>query len=249
MIEFLKLILDLATKAVPGMVSRSERDRSAQLGAELFLFYVQLNDALVTADQIVVLLELYERQLADAIRVTGQRRDTWVRRELLEVVRKQLTSIQLIGERLDDLNWELQVLDGKSVAALTFLLDEKVSALAVVFEMLRYGRLPLRIEGIMIDDPLTELPEIRTTRVFEFRDEAEASAISVYGEPQTAAVSDREALRQVRTYLAVRKPREELQHIRDNLEQLREAIASNFTIHDILLHAGDPRIAERQRYR
>jgi hypothetical protein len=48
---------------------------------------------------------------------------------------------------------------------------------------------------------------------------------------------------QIKLYLEVRNPRAQLDEIRNNLENIREAIERNFTIKDILLRVGDQRFS------
>lgn len=247
MLEFVKLILDLVAKAVPGIVSRNERDKSAHVGAELFLFYVQLNDALVTAEKIVLLLERYDDELRTAVQSgpeTGSD-PVHIAYELADLVREQIANIRTTAERLSDVDWQLQVLDGESVAALKFLLHAKMSALDLLSGALSGGRLPLRVRGILIDDggELPAVPEDPHRVMWSWYDALDTELREGAGHQTLAQRSQ-----QVSEYLAVRKPREDLHRIRDNLEHLRDAIAAQFTIKDILIRVGDPRI-ERTRYR
>ncbi|MGY0390364.1 hypothetical protein ACWZJV_25620 [Nocardioides sp. WG-D5] len=236
MIEFVKLIVDVVLRAVPGIVSRNERDRAAQLGADLFLLYVQINEVLVRAEQIVSEMERYDRSAGPEL--------AGARRALLRLVPEQIADIQVIAERLDGLRWELQVLDGQSALALDLLLDLKFSALDLLSHALSLDHLPLGTTSVEVDDEGIRLPQILPTHEARWmvcrnlRDE-------LGGDHPTRD----DEVRRIRAYLAHRRPREEMRAIRESLETLREAIAANFTIQDILIRAGDPRLDRRRRRR
>lgn len=236
MIEFVKLIVDVVLKAVPGIVSRNERDKAAYLGADLFLLYVQINDVLVRAEEIVTQMERFDRatdvELASA------------RGALLDLVRQQISDIQVITERLQELRWELNVLDGQSAVALDFLLGMKTSALDVLSHALTLDHLPLGTTSVEVGDEGIRWPDIRPAwdaRWMVLRNLRQ----ELGGENPTRD----DEVRRIRVYLQHRQPREEMRAIRENLETLREAIAANFTIQDILIRAGDPRLGRRRRLR
>lgn len=236
MIEFVKLIVDVVLRAVPGIVSRNERDKAAYLGADLFLLYVQINDVLVRAEEIVAQMERYDRA-SDIDLATA-------RRALLGLVPRQISDIRVITERLQDLRWELNVLGGQSALTLDFLLGNKTSALDVLSYALTLDHLPLGTTSVEVDEKGIRWPEIRPTlhtrwkTLDNLRDEL----------GQHNPTRDDE-VRRIRAYLQHRQPREEMRAIRENLETLREAIAANFTIQDILIRAGDPRLGRRRRLR
>ncbi|MDQ4110331.1 MAG: hypothetical protein M3306_04420 [Actinomycetota bacterium] len=236
MIEFVKLIVDVVLKAVPGIVSRNERDKAAYLGADLFLLYVQINDVLVRAEQIVTQMERYD-QASDLELATA-------RGALLGLVPRQIADIRVITERLQDLDWELKVLGGQSHLALDFLLGIKSSALDVLSHALTLDQLPLGTTSVEVDDEGVRWPDIRPT--FYARQKV---VDNLYDELGRENPTRDDEVRRIRAYLDNRQPREEMRAIRENLETLREAIAANFTIQDILIRAGDPRLGRRRRLR
>lgn len=236
MIEFVKLIVDVVLKAVPGIVSKNERDKAAYLGADLFLLYVQINDVLVRAEEIVTGMERYDR-------ASGMELAT-ARGTLLELVRRQISDIRVIIERLQELDWELKVLDGQSYVALDFLLGIKTSALDLLAHALDRGHLPLGTTSVEVDDEGIRWPENRPT--FPSR---QILHDNLYDELGRGTPTRDDEVRRIRAYLEHRQPREEMRAIRENLETLREAIAANFTIQDILIRAGDPRLGRRRRLR
>ena len=236
MIEFVKLIVDVVLRAVPGIVSRNERDKAAYLGADLFLIYVQINDVLVRAEEIVAQMERYDRA-SDLELATA-------RGALLELVPRQISDIRVITERLRELDWELKVLGGQSHLALDFLLGIKSSALDVLSHALTLDQLPLGRTSVEVDDEGVRWPDIRPT--FYARQKVLDNLYDELGQENPTRDDE---VRRIRAYLQHRKPREEMRAIRENLETLREAIAANFTIQDILIRAGDPRLGRRRRLR
>jgi len=234
MIEFVKLLVDLVVKAVPGILGKNERDQAARLGADLFLLYVQINDVLVRAELIVTQMERYDRatdlELATA------------RGALLQLVPEQISDLREITGRLQALHWELGVLDGESSASLEFLLGMKSSALDQLSYALTLDHLPLGTTTVEVDDDGIRWPEVRPAHharwvVFD----------NLRQELGLDHPTREDEVRRIRTYLERRQPREEMRAIRENLEKLREAIAANFTLQDILIRAGDPRLSHRRR--
>ncbi|MER7609220.1 hypothetical protein [Nocardioides sp. NPDC127503] len=236
MIEFVKLIVDVVLKAVPGIVSRNERDKAAYLGADLFLLYVQINDVLVRAEEIVTQMERYDR-------ASDMELDT-ARGALLELVPQQISDIRVITERLRELDWELKVLDGRSFVALDFLLGVKTSALDVLSRALDLGHLPLGTTSVEVDEKGIRWPTLRPTLHARL-----VMIDNLHDELGRDNPTRDDEVRRIRVYLRHRQPREEMRAIRENLETLREAIAANFTIQDILIRAGDPRLGRRRRLR
>ena len=236
MIEFVKLIVDVVLKAVPGIVSRNERDKAAYLGADLFLIYVQINDVLVRAEEIVTQMERYDRA-SDIELATA-------RGALLELVPRQISDIRMITGRLQELDWELKVLDGQSYVALEFLLGIKSSALDVLSSALTADQLPLGTTSVEVDEEGIRWPDIRPAW------DARWMVLHNLREELGGNNPTRDdEVRRIRAYLQHRQPREEMRAIRESLETLREAISANFTIQDILIRAGDPRLGRRRRLR
>jgi hypothetical protein len=243
MIEFLQPLVDSVSRAVPAMAAKKERDEAARLGAELFLVYVQFNEALVLAEDIVHSLEVYVRRMGEHLR-TGQDSSAmtagdWVGHKL----KQQATNLIGIRERMRDWRWHLQVLDGGAANELSFLLEYKVSAITMLAEVVDQGQVPLRTGGLLIDDGGTlrveAAPGERQWRLSEH-----ARALFEQMMAGTVRVDrpwDADVLDVVQQYLAVRKPRENLEAIRISLEKIRAALEANFTVSDILLRAGDPR--------
>jgi hypothetical protein len=240
-LEFLQPLVDLIAKALPALAKRRERDEAAKLGAELFLLYVQCNEALVMGDRIVRSLENYLLLVAQG--------SAWaddVRTELSRGLREQLRAMTAIATRLDEFQFEFHVLEGPAYLELRFLADQKTSALYSLVGALDEERLPLRTSGILIDNggvlQLDGNHPHQAMQRLRYQLDAELTASSLpldrpWGPDMPAVIEH---------YLAVRKPREQLERIRVALEKIREALLANFALGDVLLRAGDPR-ANRRR--
>lgn len=241
MLEFLQPLVDLIAKAVPAIARHRERDGAAKLGAELFLLYVQCNEALVLGAKIVDSLEYY------ASMPPHSRRAYQSYHGLADLVQEQMRNLTGIGNRLDRFQFEFHVLSGRAALDLEFLIDWKSSALTLLANTIAHRQLPLRSAGVLIDDDgvlqLADRPsrsQLEQLR-YQLGDELAASTLPL----------DRswgpEASELLQRYLDVRRPREQLDRIRDALETVREALVANFTLGDVLLRAGDPRGNRRWR--
>ena len=246
MIEFLQPLVNSVTTALPAIVKKKERDTSAKLGAELFLIYVQFNEALVLAEQVVSSLEVYVNRMTDHMRTGGDKYALTAGNWVSDKIYQQLRNLQGIRNRIVRWKWELQVLDGQSTNEMRFLLDYKSSALEALARAIDGQRMPLRTTGILIDDRGV----LRTSdggsayghrvRYNKLSEELVASSVPMdepWGPEILAIVED---------YLASRKPREQLDEIRTSLEKVRVALQANFSIGDILIRVGDPRV-DRER--
>lgn len=246
MIEFLQPLVDAVAKVLPSIAKKKERDASAALGAELFLVYVQFNEALVLAEEIVRGLETYVRRMNEHVRTGGDSYALTAGDWISEKAHQQLQNLTGISNRIDDWKWELQVLDGQSTNNLRFLIDRKVSALRALSETIESQSMPIRANGILIDDHGTlhtaGSQRDNFAKYLELRDELREGSVPM-NKPWGP-----EVLHTVTEYLASRKPRKQLDEIRTSLENIREALEANFTVQEILLRAGDPR-AYRRRYK
>ncbi|MFC0546777.1 hypothetical protein [Kutzneria chonburiensis] len=236
MLEFLQPLVDLIAKALPALAKRRERDEAAKLGAELFLLYVQCNEALIQGERIVLALESY------LVRRDGRRN---FQTGLLSMVQEQSRNLGGVAGRLRDFQFEFHVLGGDSYRELLLLTDQKANVLQALTGVIEQQQLPLRSTGLFIDGGvLTPGVERSIAQRVNLRHqlaaELAASALPLDRpwDQDTPAV--------IEHYLAIRKPREELERIRVSLEKIRTALLANFTLGDILLRAGDPR-AHRSR--
>lgn len=242
MLEFLQPLVDAVARAVPAIAAKKERDASARLGADLFLVYVQFNEALVLADDIVGSLEVYVRRMSDHVRTGGDAYALTAGHWVADKVHQQVRNLTDLSDRLNSRRWELQVLDGRTSNDLRLLLDRKTSALRVLSEVVERERMPLRTSGVLIDDQGTVRTADDWHRLRDLESELEAGSVPVnrHWTPEVLAL--------VEEYLAVREPRRQLGEIRESLEKIRSALEANFTITDVLLRAGDPRAARGRKW-
>ncbi|HTI25765.1 MAG TPA: hypothetical protein VL652_32555 [Kutzneria sp.] len=236
MLEFLQPLVDLIAKALPALAKRRERDEAAELGAELFLLYVQCNEALIQGERIVLALESY---------LVRRDENHNFRTGLLAMLQEQSRNLVGVAGRLRDFQFEFHLLGGDSYRELLLLTDQKANVLQALTNVIEQRQLPLRSSGLFIDGGVvTPGPERSITQRWNLRHqlaaELTASALPLDRpwDQDTPAVIER--------YLAVRKPREQLEHIRLALEKIRSALLANFVLGDVLLRAGDPR-ADRRR--
>ena len=238
MFEFLQLLADAVARAVPAIAKKKERDASAKLGADLFLVYVQFNEALVLAEEIVRSLEDYVTRMSEHLRTGDDSHALTAGDWVTDKIHQQVRNLTAVRDRLTSHAWELQVLDGQSSNELEFLLDHKMSALKALSSVVDRERLPLRTTGVLIDDQGTLQVEPFIPRLNHYRElERDLMANSVPLNAQWTL----EILIIVKRYLTFRKPREQLDEIRASLEKIRSALETHFTITDVLLRAGDPR--------
>jgi len=241
-IEFLQPLVDAVTKAVPAFVKKKERDASAKLGAELFLVYVQFNEALVLAEQIVRILEDYVERMTSHTRTGGDAYALTAGDQVSGKIHQQMGNLIGIRNRIYRQKWALQVLDGRSTNELELLLDLKFSALSALAHTIGDQRIPLRTTGILIDDRgvlCASDDRARYSRIGQYQKLSEELAANSVPMNEPWGI---EILAIVKDYLAIRRPREQLDEIRTSLEKIRAALEANFTISDILLRAGDPRV-------
>jgi len=242
MIEFLQPLVDAVSRVLPAFTDRRRRDAVAELGTELFLIYVQLNEALVAAEEIVSSLEAYVSRMQEHVQ-SGQDRyalngGSWVS----DRVRAQLENLQGIRATMNRWRRELQVLDGQSINQLHFLLNEKFGALGALAGAIYHQRLPLGIgDVILIDDQGVLRPRHDIVARYEELDRNLAMNSVDMNQPWGP-----EVLAVVERYLTLQRPRERMADIRSSLERIREALESNFSLTDVLMRVGDPRLRQRR---
>jgi len=146
MLDFIQAILNVVAKAVPLAISRKRDNRLSEIGAELFLFYIQVNEALVCAEDIVSSLEVYAARMSghmekgdDAHAMTA---GDWISYK----VARQCTNLARIGETMQRWGWPLQILEGESFAEITILLRGKRNALNSLLQSMQAMKLPLSVD-------------------------------------------------------------------------------------------------------
>jgi hypothetical protein len=59
MLEFIQVILGIVTKAIPSIIKNRKASELDAIGAELFWFYIRVNEALMEGESIIHQLERF----------------------------------------------------------------------------------------------------------------------------------------------------------------------------------------------
>jgi hypothetical protein len=247
MIEFLKLIIDVAIKAVSSLSTRRDNQRMGDVGSELFLFYVQVNEAMMAGYDIIGSLEVYVERMGRHLATGGDRYaltgGDWIRYK----VQVQVINLARIGETMQRWGYPLQIIDGEAFSKIVPLIDGKRNALDVLLNILRADSIPVSMtwpqylavamqgQELATEASLGEITE--SAGALQSRAAEEAIPLDNFG--------TREVYENIKSYLEMRNPRAQLDEIRKGLESIREAIERNFTLKDILLRTGDERFSLR----
>ena len=239
MFELIKVLLELIGKAIsPSEISKHVKENKLnELGTQLFLLYIHLNEILVCGEEIVDSLEVYVERMEkhlkhgnDEYALTGGK---WIEFQLVE----QSLNIAKFAKAIKKLNRELQIVDGDAYRKLHPLLDSKISAIESLLITTSHGNLPVfgpteqQFLTLSADETGSEFDKLKQI----------ANAYS-HGSIQTEIVWDESVYKNIKKYLKERQPREQLKQIQDVAEQLRESLLKYFSITDILVKVGDERL-------
>ncbi|WP_433292067.1 hypothetical protein ACQPZQ_03750 [Pseudonocardia sp. CA-142604] len=237
MLELLKVLIETVTKALPAAGSAARQRRLNEMGAELFMLYAQLNEAMLCAEDIVQNLRAYVSRMTqhlehgnDPYALTA---GTWIR----DVVQQQRFTLGRIGSTMNRLSTQLNILAPGSIARLAPLLRGKANALDSLLTVMSRGGFPMtepsaeqlaRLQELGHDDAaFDELDAVRSV--------LERGAVS------TLQRWDEPVYREVVRYLAHERPEERVREIRALLEEIRQVLDSTFSLQDVLLKVGDRR--------
>ncbi|WP_353942162.1 hypothetical protein ABII15_11290 [Streptomyces sp. HUAS MG91] len=243
MVELIRTLVEALTQGLPGLRGIQQEKRRRKLGAELFILYVRLNEAMLAADHIVRSLEIYVQRMGSHIARGDDRYALTAGNWIVGDVQKQIVNLTRISGLMTERGAALQIINPDAYNALHPLLSGKFNGLRVLLEIMRSGALPL---GPTQED---------IARATDFRDPAprgrQHHMMSLMHElsPQwresaltTSSEWGPSTYECVVQYLQERKPREQLTEIRTALEMLRAALEEHFTITDVLLEVGDSRL-------
>ncbi|MFI9807455.1 hypothetical protein ACIHEJ_24355 [Streptomyces sp. NPDC052301] len=248
MIEIIKTLIDALVNGFPGIRGMREDKRRRQLGVELFLLCAQINQLMVTAEDIIQHLENYaasiDRYANDGTEGGGPEYPRRVR-HLVERQRDDLLYVRLL---LDSRSAVVQIIEPEAYNRLVPLLGVKQGALDTLFTIMYVGDLPLGPSQAEIDAWASRIPPLREgqarrvsqnlwavdrlLREAEHRWRENALPHDSWGRDVHAIV--------VR-YLDERQPRRQLEEIRSSLSVLRSTLLENFTIADVLVEVGERR--------
>lgn len=229
MFELLRTLLDALVQGIP-MLTKSKEDRKRrEIAVGLFRLYVQLNEAMVSADRILSLLGDYGYG-------TGRRREVTVE-FLCRALEKQGNNIDGINREMRRRNTVLVMLAASRFLDMRTMFAEKFSDVRTMGTVLAGGAVPLgeirsRLMGgeVFPSPGPDQLPYSSASPIVTFN-----ANRGDFADPGT--VEERAAL--VRAYLESGVPRERITEIRAALEQVRAALTENFSLADALIDVGD----------
>ncbi|WP_433278260.1 hypothetical protein ACQPZA_03320 [Pseudonocardia xinjiangensis] len=239
MLELLKVLIETVTRALPAAGAAARTRRLNEMGAELFMLYAQLNEAMLCAEDIVQSLRTYTRRMArhlehgdDPSAVTG---GAWIR----DMVQQQRFTLDRIGSTMSRLSTQLNILAPGSIARLAPLLRGKVNALDILLAVMARGRFPMAEPSprqiALLQDQAGVDDHEAFMRVDAVRSVLENGAVS------TEHRWDEHVYRDVVRYLENERPEERVREIRSLLEEIRQVLDSTFSLQDVLLKVGDRR--------
>ncbi|MYW68788.1 hypothetical protein GTY65_32630 [Streptomyces sp. SID8379] len=243
MVELIRALVEAVTQGLPGLRGIREEKRRRELGAELFLLYVRLNEAMLAADAIVRSLEVYVERMGGHLEHGNDRYALTAGNWIVGSVRKQIVNLTRISGLMGRHGTALQIINPDAYNRLHPLLSGKFNALRVLLDIMRSGALPLAPTGEDIarameaGDPESDDGQDRMMALMrELSPRWHDSALATSSEwgPSTYDC--------VVLYLREREPRGQLAEIRGALEALRAALEEHFTIADVLLEVGDSRM-------
>ena len=245
MLDIIKMILDILSKFInPSEISRVHKEKRVRdLGAELFLLYVNLNEILLSAEQIIERLERYLKYVDDWMahgHIAYAMSASWAHNRKVELD-QQLQNIIKLSGNLNRFGPQLQILNADAYSKLQKSFVSKTNILQNLIGLLRHMLhekcLPVlpsnKLESLL--HPIQEGNfEIVPTWQQLFEESVSFSDTSAWG-PNT--------YKKIESFLNSGKPRQQLDDIRAALQQLHSTLRENFSIQDILLEVGDRRLS------
>jgi hypothetical protein len=228
MLDILKLILDVISRALPAIASNRHEQRLNRVGVDLFFLYAEMNEALTFGNQLVSSLEEY---VAAADRYDRHLAADYIAAALMF----QGDALARIFDSIDSLRLQLHTVGGESFASLDGLLYPKGRAIRSLLKAMGGGRLP----SASIEHELRRMVE--SVHYESSAIEWELARTIEDGTYLVPPGEDNRVERLVAEYLLERKPREQLQLITEALREFRAHLEQNFTIRDVLLDVGKRR--------
>jgi hypothetical protein len=236
-LELLKVLIETVTRALPAAGSAARQRRLHEMGAELFMLYAQLNEAMLCAEDIVSNLRAYVSRMAqhlehgnDPYALTA---GTWIR----DVVQQQRFTLGRIGSTMNRLSTQLNILAPGSIARLAPLLRGKANALDSLLTVMSRGGFPMAEPSV---EQLARLQQHGHGGA-EFDELDAVRSVLERGAVSTLQRWDEPIYREVVRYLEHERPEERVREIRALLEEIRQVLDSTFSLQDVLLKVGDHR--------
>jgi hypothetical protein len=252
MFELAKLLADTVLKAIPlsDILSRRDKAKIRHIGAELFALYASLNEVYVVGSGITEEIQKgcgwMQRKLNE-----GQP-DAELSTTLPFLLSQQRVSLLKAVRSVNALAVELNIIDGKSYAALVPLIHGKGNAISDLLDSIAWNEPSLKVydEATLLagmqesyDGALSSSNSESSRRpsMMRFGDQfsltQKARRLSLTGVAHIKA----SRLPELHAYLEAEKPAERLAELQRILDTFRAALEKNFSVSDILLAVGDRR--------
>ena len=243
MFEVVKLIVETLSKVLdPKSIPTLLRDRrKRELGAELFVLYVALNEVVTNGESIVSSLQTYCKRMeahmegnSDPYALTG---GSWIEHKLV----RQRTNLAKFGRSVQRLYRELQIIDAESYRNMKPLIEGKSNALDSLMCNLSEAKLPANgptdasLRQLLLQDDERDFKAWDRQGGLALREEFDRGSLSAR-EPW-----NEQAYEIVERYLSTRKPRSQLEAISEVASNLKISLEKHFCVSDILLDVRDKR--------
>lgn len=243
MVELIRTLVEALAQGLPGVRAVREEKRRRKLGAELFMLYVRLNEAMLVAEGIVRSLEVYAQRMGDHLEHGNDPYALSAGNWIAGNVSKQIVNFTRISGLMSARGAALQIINPDAYNRLLPLLSGKMNALRVLLDIMRSGALPVSPTREDIARLMDAGEGSSSWRNHEFSDVVRE--LSPHWRETAFATSGDwgpSTFQGVVRYLQERQPRAQLAEIRSALELLRTALEEHFTIADVLLEVGDSRM-------
>lgn len=245
MFEILKFIVETVGKSFSLKEFKEARSsrKLNEIGTELFLMYSYINDILVVGREIVRELESGLSWLEHKYRAGESDRTLTTHVDFL--LRQQSINILKLVRSIKRLRHEFELISPDVYLRLVPLLEGKRNVVSgLIYEISSEKPHIVSIDAINLDDLL-----MTQSIGGESRDRPKEVPIVferlAIDNITSIPVSSYEVIKK---YLDSRQPGQVLDEIESIAKKLRDSIVHNFTVKDILLRVGDPRLALPDNY-
>ncbi|MGA7704404.1 MAG: hypothetical protein WB998_05855 [Solirubrobacteraceae bacterium] len=238
MLELITTLVDVITRVLPAITRTNSSKRKRELGSDLFVLYVQLNEIYIAGQLIIGQIEKYVPRMTECDDPAEYSFFLdWLRSKL----QAQSGNLARVGVTMEHFAIELQVVDPDAYADLIILLYGKVTALDALMIGLERGILPL---GSTKRDFETFLNDVRPGNPYRNTDRKLELIDLMYSvQLDTTGKFTHHVPELLTQYLAAGKPAAQLEAIHDALAQMRKSLLTCFTLEEIILDVGDHRLS------
>jgi hypothetical protein len=270
MFEVIKLFVEQVFKIlnIEAIAKLRDRRNLAELGADLFALYTTLNFIYVTGLRIVSEIETIVRKYNQYIE--ENRFDGGVSGfDLPELCNDQLRNLRTFAAAFTRIYGIMNIVDPRATREMHIFIGNKVNIIYEISGHLngKYNNLafsPTYEENLInvIKEAKTALQdEHDNTNIFQrnehmfriFDIEKNEKLLDGLTKPESESLNDisylsEEDVHLLSRYLETRKPRDQLEKLRDILDKFHENLLKNFELKDLLLKVGDDRLKQKSFY-